>query len=313
MSNIGPILLALLQAVILLALTPLFTGMSRQIRARMHSRRGPGVLQDYRDIFKLLKRQSVAPGASGFVFRGMPFVMLGVMFMLAMALPVFTRQSPLSPVADIITFAYLFALSRFFFSLSGIDSGSSFAGLGGAREAMLGILVEPFMILSLMVVALVEGSTNIGAIGNGIVNGYAQCPLAIVLAMIAFGFAMFIEMGKLPFDVAEAEQELQEGPLTEYSGASLAILKLGVGLKKLVVAQFFIGVFVPVGAIGANPGALDIVIAVIALPLRLAVLFALAGLIENSMARTRYIMTSKVTWVGFGVAALSFVFYLAGL
>lgn len=313
MSNIGPILLALLQAVILLALTPLFTGMSRQIRARMHSRRGPGVLQDYRDLVKLLKRQSVAPEASGFVFRGMPYLMLGVMFVLAMALPVFTRQSPLSPVADIITVAYLFALSRFFFSLSGIDSGSSFAGLGGAREAMLGILVEPFMILSLMVVALVEGSTNIGAIGSGIANGYGQCPLAIVLAMIAFGFAMFIEMGKVPFDMAEAEQELQEGPLTEYSGASLAILKLGVGLKKLVVAQFFIGVFLPIGSIGANPGVMDVVIAVVALPLRLAVLFALAGLIENSMARTRYIMTSKVTWVGFGVAALSFVFYLAGL
>jgi len=113
--------------------------------------------------------------------------------------------------------------------------------------------------------------------------------------------------------MAEAEQELQEGPLTEYSGASLAILKLGVGLKKLVVAQFFIGVFLPIGSIGANPGVMDVVIAVVALPLRLAVLFALAGLIENSMARTRYIMTSKVTWVGFGVAALSFVFYLAGL
>lgn len=314
MSNVGPILLALLQAVIFVALTPLFTGMSRQIRARMHSRRGPGVLQDYRDLLKLLKRQSVAPEASGFVFRGMPFLMLGVMFVLAMALPVFTRQSPLAPVADVITFAYLFALSRFFFSLSGIDSGSSFAGLGGAREAMLGILVEPFMILSLMVVALVEGTTNIGAIGSGIAHGYSQCPLAIVLAMVAFGFAMFIEMGKLPFDVAEAEQELQEGPLTEYSGSSLAILKLGVGLKKLVVAQFFIGIFVPVGAIGVTGySALDVVIAVIAVPVRLAVVFALAGLIENSMARTRYIMTSKVTWVGFGVAALSFVFYLAGL
>jgi hydrogenase-4 component C len=313
MSNIGPILLALLQAVVLLALAPFFTGMSRQIRARMHSRRGPGVLQDYRDLVKLLKRQSVAPEASGFVFRGMPYLMLGVMFVLAMALPVFTRQSPLSPVADIITFAYLFALSRFFFSLSGVDSGSSFAGLGGAREAMLGILVEPFMILSLLVVALVEGTTSIGALGSGIGNGYGQCPLAILLAMVAFGFAMFIEMGKLPFDVAEAEQELQEGPLTEYSGSSLAILKLGIGLKKLVVAQFFIGVFLPFGAIGANPGVMDVVIAVVALPVRLAVLFALAGLIENSMARTRYIMTSKVTWVGFGVAALSFVFYLAGL
>jgi len=313
MSNFGPVLLALLQAIILLALTPLFTGISRQLRARMHTRRGPGVLQDYRDIAKLLKRQSVAPEASGFVFHYMPYLMLGVMFVLAMALPVFTRHSPLAPVADIITFAYMFALARFFFALSGVDSGSSFAGLGGAREAMLGILVEPFMILSLLVVALIEGTTNIGAISDAIAGGYIKSPIAVVLAMVAFGFAMYIEMGKIPFDMAEAEQELQEGPLTEYSGAGLAILNLGVGLKKMVVAQFFLGVFFPFGAVSGHAGVSDIVISIIAVPVRLAIVFVLAGLIENSMARTRYLMTSKVTWVGFGVAALSFVFYLAGL
>ncbi|MGL4427643.1 MAG: NADH-quinone oxidoreductase subunit H, partial [Silvania sp.] len=70
---------ALLQAVILLALTPLFTGISRQIRARMHSRTGPGIWQDYRDINKLLKRQEVAPSSSGLMFRVMPWVLLSSM------------------------------------------------------------------------------------------------------------------------------------------------------------------------------------------------------------------------------------------
>ena len=91
------IVFALLQALIMLALTPLFTGISRQIRARMHSRRGPGIWQDYRDINKLLKRQEVAPSSSGLMFRLMPWVLLSSMMVVAMALPLFLRESQYTP------------------------------------------------------------------------------------------------------------------------------------------------------------------------------------------------------------------------
>lgn len=306
------ILLALFQAFALLAIAPLMTGVSRMIRARMHSRRGPGVLQDYRDIAKLFKRQDVAPESAGLVFRITPYILLAAMLLLAMALPVFTRHSPIGAVADLITFAYVFALARFFFALSGIDSGSSFAGIGAGRELTMGVLVEPTMILSLLVIALVEGSTNLGSISTSISNGYAQTPIAIVLALAAFGFTVFIEMGKLPFDMAEAEQELQEGPLTEYSGPALAILKLGLALKKVVLVMFLLGVFLPI----AQTDALSVrglTLGLVSLPIKLLVVFSLFGLIENSMARGRFMLTSRVTWIGFGVAVLAFVFHLTGL
>ncbi|WP_199152695.1 respiratory chain complex I subunit 1 family protein [Chromobacterium sp. ASV23] len=312
MSQLQWIPLAVAQALLLLALAPLFTGVSRMIRARMHSRRGPGVLQDYRDIFKLFRRQDVAPGHAGLAFRLAPAVQLSAMLMLAMALPALTRHSPAGPLADLITFVYLFGLARFFFSLSGIDSGSAFAGIGAGRELTLGILVEPTMMLALLVVALIEGSTNLGAIATGMSGSYLQSPAAIGLALAAFAFAVFIEMGKLPFDLAEAEQELQEGPLTEYSGPSLALLKLGLALKKVVLAQFMLGVFLPLGAADSlAPGAL--LAAAGWLPLKLLAVFVVASLIENSMARGRFLLTARVTWVGFGLAALSFVFYLTGL
>ena len=312
MPNLSMIVLAVVQGLFLLALAPLMTGVSRMIRARMHSRRGPGVLQDYRDIVKLFKRQDVAPSTAGLAFRAAPYIILGTVFLLGMALPALLRHSPLGVMADLITYAYMFALVRFFFSLSGVDSGSSFGGIGAGRELTLGVLVEPTMILSLLVVALIEGTTNLGAIGAGIGGNYLQAPASIGLAMLAFAFTVFIEMGKLPFDMAEAEQELQEGPLTEYSGPSLAVLKLGMGLKKVVMAQFLLGVFLPFGC-AASLGALALVIAVIALPLKLLVVFGLSGLIENSMARGRFLLTSRLTWTGFGLAALSFVFYLTGL
>lgn len=92
----------------------------------------------------------------------------------------------------------------------------------------LGILVEPMLILSLLVLALIADSTHVEMISNTLATGW-NSPLTTVLALLACGFACFIEMGKIPFDVAEAEQELQEGPLTEYSGAGLALAKWGWG------------------------------------------------------------------------------------
>ena len=304
-------LFAVVQAIFLLLLTPLFTGISRQIRAKMHSRQGPGIMQDYRDIIKLLKRQSVAPRDSGFIFRVMPYVLLGSMLLLAMALPVVTTTSLFSGAGDLIIILYIFALFRFFFSLSCLDTGSPFAGIGASRELTLGVLVEPILFLGLLVVALIAGSTNIGSISAVMSQGWVS-PTATFLAMLACGFATFIEMGKIPFDVAEAEQELQEGPLTEYSGSGLALVKWGIGLKQVVVAVLFLSIFFPFGSASVLTAG-SLLPALGLMLVKLLVIFVLASLVENSLARGRFLLTHHVTWLGFGVAALGFVFYLTGL
>ena len=304
-------LFAVVQAIFLLLLTPLFTGISRQIRAKMHSRQGPGIMQDYRDITKLLKRQSVAPRDSGFIFRVMPYVLLSSMLLLAMALPVVTTTSLFSGAGDLVIILYIFALFRFFFSLSGLDTGSPFAGIGASRELTLGVLVEPILFLGLLVVALIAGSTNIGSISAVMSQGWVS-PTATFLAMLACGFATFIEMGKIPFDVAEAEQELQEGPLTEYSGSGLALVKWGIGLKQVVVAVLFLSIFFPFGSASVLTAG-SLLLALGLMLVKLLVIFVLASLVENSLARGRFLLTHHVTWLGFGVAALGFVFYLTGL
>lgn len=214
---------------------------------RLHNRRGPGVLQEYRDIFKLLGRQSVGPDASGWVFRLTPYVMVGVMLTIATALPVVTVGSPLPQLGDLITLLYLFAIARFFFAISGLDTGSPFTAIGASREAMLGVLVEPMLLLGLWVAAQVAGSTNISNITDTVYHWPLSQSIPLVLALCACAFATFIEMGKLPFDLAEAEQELQEGPLSEYSGSGFGVMKWGISLKQLVVLQMFVGVFIPWG------------------------------------------------------------------
>ena len=317
------VLYPLIQALVLFAVAPLLSGITRVARARLHNRRGPGVLQEYRDIIKLLGRQSVGPDASGWVFRLTPYVMVGVMLTIATALPVVTVGSPLPQLGDLITLLYLFAIARFFFAISGLDTGSPFTAIGASREAMLGVLVEPMLLLGLWVAAQVAGSTNISNITDTVYHwplsqSIPLVPivlttpvfLALVLALCACAFATFIEMGKLPFDLAEAEQELQEGPLSEYSGSGFGVMKWGISLKQLVVLQMFVGVFIPWGQMETfTVGGLLLALVIAIVKLVVGVL--VIALFENSMARLRLDITPRITWAGFGFAFLAFVSLLA--
>ncbi len=302
--------LALIQALALFAFAPLLSGITRVARARMHNRRGPDVLQEYRDIIKLLGRQSVAPAASGWVFRATPFVMTGVMLTIAAALPVVTVASPLPQLGDLITLIYLFAVARFFFAISGLDTGSPFTAIGASREAILGVLVEPILLLGLWVAAQVAGSTHISSITDTIYHWPAARSIPLILALCACAFATFIEMGKLPFDLAEAEQELQEGPLSEYSGSGFGVIKWAISLKQLVVLQMFVGVFIPWGQM-TSFSAGGLLLAIVVAVVKAIVGVLVIALFENSMARLRLDITGRITWAGFGFAFLAFVSLLA--
>lgn len=302
-------LLGLLQALILLAVAPLFAGVSRVLRARIHSRRGPGLLQEYRDIAKLLKRQSLAPAASGTVFQLMPYLLTGTLLAIACALPMLLAASPLPAIGDLITLIYLFAVVRFLFVIAGLDTGSPFTAIGASREAVLGILVEPILLLGLWVTALVAGSTQLSAMVQSVLALPHRAWLPLLLAALACAFATFIEMGKLPFDMAEAEQELQEGPLTEYSGVALGILKWGISLKQLVVLQLFLGVFIPWGQ-AASLTAPHLIMALVVALLKLLCAVVAIAVIENSVARLRFLKTGHTTWAGFGLAFLALVSWL---
>jgi len=303
-------LLALCQPIALYFTAPLISGINRVARARLHNRRGPGVLQEYRDLFKLLSRQSVAPADSGWVFRLMPFLMTGILLIIATALPVITLASPLSLSGDLITLLYLFALARFFFLIAGLDTGSPFTAIGASREAALGVLTEPCLLLSLWVAGQVAGSTHISNIARCYELWPTAHSLTLVLACIACAFATMIETGRLPFDLAEAEQELQEGVLCEYSGAGFALVKWSISFRQLVVLQMFVGVFFPWGEMKI------FTMAGLALAVTIALIKLVAGsliiaLCENSMARLRMSALPRVTWFGFGLAFLAYVSLLA--
>jgi hydrogenase-4 component C len=173
------------------------------------------------------------------------------------------------------------------------------------------------MLLVLFVVALLAGSTNLGVISARIASGEIPYYTSVWLGMLAFAFASFVEMGKLPFDLAEAEQELQEGPLTEFSGRSLALMKWGIYLKQLVIVSLFLAVFLPFGSVTETtiglPWLLSALPALAIFILKVLLFYFIAAILENAMARVRFLKASAVTWTALGAAILSFVFYLANV
>jgi len=312
MTTVGLIVIGVLQALLLLLVAPLFSGFVRLLRAKVQNRKGPPLVQNYRDIVKLMKRQEVVSEQAGWVFRLTPYVTMACMLVLAILVPVLVTRSPLGQAGDLILVIYLFALPRFLFAVAGLDSGSTFGGISSRRELMVSALIEPVVLLIVFVMALLAGSTNLGAISTKVATGEMPLSMAFWLSLASFALVSFIEMGKLPFDLAEAEQELQEGPLSEYSGRSLAILKWGTYLKQLVLVALFLALFLPYGSMLAiSP--VGFLVALVVFLLKAALFYFIIAVLENVMARMRFMRVPAATWLAFGAAVLAFVFYLANV
>ncbi len=306
------IIVAILQAVLLVTLAPLFSGITRKIRAKMHSRKGTSIMQDYYDLAKLWRRCEVKEGGSGIISRLTPPIFLGSFILVAAGLPLVMQACPVPFLGDIITVLYLMALPRFMFALGSIDSAGSYTAIGGVRELLVGVLVEPSLILVLFVAAIAAGSTNLGIMANAVGTLQAYPFVAIVVAGVACAMACYIEMGKLPFDLAEAEQEIQEGPLAAYSGPSLAMIKLGVSVKQLMVASLFVAIFLPFGA-ATTAAPLDLLVGLVSFLFKLLIVMLIASVIENSVMRARYKYLGRYTWFVVGIASLSLVFLVIGI
>ena len=242
----------------------------------------------------------------------MPVLFLATVLLLAMGVPMITRFCPIPALGDFILVVYLLALPRFFFALSSIDSSGSYPGVGGIRELLASSLIEPSMIIALFAVAIVTGCSNIGDMGNALATLSFTSPIAMVVAAFAFCIACYMELGKLPYDVAEAEQELQEGPLAEYSGPSLAMIKLAMSLKQIIVISMLLAIFFPFGsAVDMAPASLAL--GLLAFLVKMSIVFTVCALIENTVVRVRFKLLSQHTWMVVGCSVLSLAFLVMGI
>jgi formate hydrogenlyase subunit 4 len=282
---VDPLLLPL-QVVLMLAMAPLLQGAIKTAKARWQGRRGPGLLQPYRDIAKLLARESVVSDRASWVFRYAPAVYAATILAAAVLVPTLARRSAAAAVGDAVVFVGLLALARFALALAALDTASNFGGMGASREVAFAALIEPALLLVLFAVALPVGSTSLSALVGG--GGPSAGSLLACGALLIVAIA---ETGRIPIDNPDTHLELtmiHEGMLLEYSGRPLAILHWSTQIKQLAILALAAALFVPWGMAAAGDYALGaLVLGVATFAAKVAALGLLLATIETSFAKLR--------------------------
>lgn len=236
------------QVIVIALVAPLFDGIAKVLKAKLQARMGPpDFFQTYRNIIKLFKRSKTVPHCSHWIFRYAPYTMFATGAAILAAIPItYSANTLAGSYSDIFIIIYLGAILRFIFGAASIDSGNPFAAVGGSREQMIGVFVEPVIIGSLLVVMLLAQTSNLVEIQQMVRNGDIGYHMpAFAVASISFLWAMYVESGRNPYDLAEAEQELQEGVLAEYSGADFSIAHAALILKQFAMIGMFLSIFEP--------------------------------------------------------------------
>lgn len=222
-------------------LAPLFEGIIRKLKAVIQSRKGPPVMQPYIDLLKLLAKEDLLQG-NNLIFRIAPVVALAGMLVVAMLTPMGT-QSPLGLSGDVIVWIYLVSLTTVAIMLGAFASGNPFSCMGASREMMMILTVEPIAIVALITIGFKANSLVMdNMIDWQLTNGPS---VSTIFAAIAFFLALQANIGKIPFDIVEAETEVAEGPLLEYSGPRLAAYKLVFYMRQLIFSFMLVAMFIP--------------------------------------------------------------------
>jgi formate hydrogenlyase subunit 4 len=292
-----------------LALAPLLLSVIVKTKAAFAGRVGPPWLQPYRDAWKLLRKGAVYSRTTTWVFRAGPIVSLAALLTAATLVPVLSGASLLGFAGDVILVAYLFALARLFTVIAALDTGSSFEGLGAAREVTFGALCEPALFLALATLAIATGSTQVSEmVGPALAQAHGLVGPSLPLVVGALTIVMLCEGARVPVDDPATHLELtmvHEVMVLDHGGPDLAFITYGASLKLTLLGALVVHAAVPEGNLPAWSQA----------PLRVVELLALGvlvGVIESVMARLRLTRVPLLLAASAVVAGLAVLLVVAG-
>ena len=233
-------LMAVINAGLALLLSPLLEGIMRKLRARIHSRIGPPIVQPYYDLLKLLGKENLRSGDPWLGFA--PILALASTLTASLLIPL-GGEAPLAGAGDLLVFLYFVGISAVAVIFMGMVSWSPYGFLGSSREMMIYLSVEPVLFITLITAAVHARSLKLYDL---VLWNHAMGPqISMVIAAIAFFLVLQAQLGRLPFDIAEAETEIMGGPSIEIGGPKLALFKWNVHAKLLIFTAVFVEVFIP--------------------------------------------------------------------
>jgi formate hydrogenlyase subunit 4 len=305
--------LVIIQIVLLLTLSPFIVGLIRKVKARLQCRRGAGILQPYADLAKLFRKQPVVSSTTSWIFTATPYIVFSSTLAAGLLVPIFVSQNPFNFAGNVIALVYLLALGTFFLILAGLDAGSTFGGMGSSREAIVAILAEPAMMLSIFAIALTAGSTNLSTIVHktALMEGIITAPPPHLMALVAFFVVALAETGRVPVDNPATHLELtmiHEAMILEYSGRYLALLEWAAGIKLLVFLSVIANVFAPWGiATSVTPASLTL--GMVVYLVKVSGLAVVIGVIESMFAKLRLFRVPELLGAAFILSLLALVFF----
>jgi len=280
----------LAQASLVLGLAPLLSGVTRKIKARFLRRRGPSVLQPYRDLLKLIRKETVLAENASWLYRLAPYLIFATTWVAAALVPTFATGLAFGAAADLIVIVALLGTARFLLALAGLDVGTSFGGIGSSREMMFATLAEPAMLMVMFTLSLFAGSTELSSISAYMVAAGAVLSISLALALVALIIVAIGENARIPVDNPATHLELtmvHEAMILEYSGRHLAVIEAAAFVKLLLYLSMIACVFVPWGTASAGAGAVSYAVGLVAYLIKLGVLAFLLVLFETAIAKMR--------------------------
>ena len=279
-----------LQMALVLALAPLATGFVRKVKARLQRRRGPSIVQPYRDLHRLLRKEVVLAENASWLFRVSPYLIFAATWVAASLVPTFASGLMFSWTADLIAIIALLGSARFFLALAGLDVGTSFGGIGSSREVMIASLAEPAMLLIVFSLALVAGSTQLANVAAYMGSPEVGLRVSLGLALIALIMVGIAENGRIPIDNPATHLELtmvHEAMVLEYSGRHLAMIELAGSMKLLLYLSLLACLFAPWGLAAAGMSVTAHIVGLATYVGKLAVGGILLAIFETVVAKMR--------------------------
>jgi formate hydrogenlyase subunit 4 len=306
----GQVLTIVGQAVLVLLFSPLITGFSKTLKARLQTRRGPPIFQPYRDLLKLLRKGMVVPETASWIFSVTPYVLFAATLLAGLLIPTVSAQAPLSMIGGVLAVVYLLALGRFFLALGGLDAGSPFGGLGSSREMTISAIAEPALMLAVFTVALSARSTNLSLMANAAVGqSWRFLAPSQMLAFAALFIVLIAETGRIPVDNPATHLELtmiHEAMILEYSGPYLALIEWSSWMKQMVLMTLLVNVFFPYG-LSADGSPSGMAVSVGLFVCKLALLALAVVLVETANAKMRLFRVPELLAVAFVLSALALI------
>ena len=236
----------------------MLTGWVNQCRAWLQNKSGPGVLQPYRTLRKLLLKDVVLAHDASPLFRLAPYVIFGCMCLAAAIVPDSRDGSAVrNAAADAIALVGIFALARVFIALAAMDVGTAFGTLGARREMMIGFLAEPALLMVLFTASLISQSTSLATIVEHLAHRDLGIYPSLAFAGVAFTMVSLAENARIPVDNPATHLELtmiHEAMVLEYSGRHLALIEWAASLKLFVYSCIGIALFFPFGIAEGGDG-----------------------------------------------------------